>query len=164
MAHSGRSAAKGDKTQVTAEKRKPGRPTKRTPGVEKVILDGIRFGLSIRRASHLASIAPSTTELWMSEDPEFMNAVQKAHADREHDWLACVRTAAEKGFWQAAMTLLERTNPADFGRKDRSQVELTGKDGGPVAVALEHLVTLAPAELAQRVQEAAARVGARKPE
>ena len=54
--------------------------------------------------------------------------------------------------------LLKAHRPEKF----REKFEHSGPGGGPMQI--EHLVALPPAELAQRVQEAAARVGTRKPD
>lgn len=60
---------------------------------------------------------------------EFAEACEMAMSQAEALHIAVIR-AAMKDQWQAAAWMLERRNPKDWGRKDRT--ELTGRDGGPV--------------------------------
>ena len=56
------------------------------------------------------------------------------------------RDAAQKGGWVAAMTLLERRRPKDFGRNQQIQIEST------VTVKVSALPALAEAEVLALIQ------------
>ena len=63
---------------------------------------------------------------------DLLNAVEKAMADAELVDLRVISDAAVKDkTWQAAAWKLERRNP---GRWGRVRHEVTGKDGGPIAI------------------------------
>lgn len=57
--------------------------------------------------------------------------------------------------WQAAAWLLERRNPDEYARTERSKVELTGKDGGAVEV-----IERASRDLTSRLASLTARIRA----
>ncbi len=110
------------------EKRKPGRPrSARRPELEDAVLANIRLGQSIRRAAMAAGVPHSTVQRW-EDDPEFAARAKEAESDRERDWLeklAGCCDAKSQGAWQRWAWLLERTNPAEYGRKDHLQAEVS---------------------------------------
>jgi len=114
-----------------------GRPTKLTPEVQEKIVSLVRAGNYPEVAAQAAGISGKTYYEWLrrgeSEDGiyrEFRQAVKEAQAAAESHAVTIIRKAALDGSWQAAAWFLERSKAERWRRKEN--VELTGKDGGPV--------------------------------
>lgn len=114
-----------------------GRPTKLTPEVHKRIVDMVRAGNYPEVAAQAAGIPPRTYYDWMARGDEgrepysqFSQGVKEAQAAAESHAVTTIRKAAMDGTWQAAAWFLERSKPERWRR--RENVEVTGKDGGPV--------------------------------
>lgn len=114
-----------------------GRPTKLTPEVHKRIVDMVRAGNYPEIAAQAAGINSATYYRWMQKGEdgtapygEFREAVKEAQAAAESHAVTTIRKAAMDGTWQAAAWYLERSKPERWRR--RENVEVTGKDGGPV--------------------------------
>ena len=93
------------------------RPTKLTPEIIESIADGIRSGLFLDQACHLAGISPSTFYLWRKEarkgtEPHasLLEAVDKAEAEAMRDALDVIREASHKD-WKAAVWYLQHRWP-----------------------------------------------------
>lgn len=123
--------------------KRTGRPSKLTPDLMAKVLDALRAGNYIETACAYAGIGTTTYYRWMeqAEDDkaddiyrEFRDAVAQARAESEVRNVALVQRAANEGTWQASAWFLERSYPRRWGRHDRHEV--TGADGGPVAVAV----------------------------
>lgn len=134
------------------------RPIKINDDRSLKIVSAIRDGNTRATAAALAGISTRTLYDWMQrgkpddETGEYPDddygklhaSVLVADAECERDLVASIRTAslvrrdsegnAIPGDWKAALEFLQRKNPGEWGRVDRSKVELTGKDGGAVAV------------------------------
>ena len=103
-----------------------GRPTKLTPEVQDIIVDGINAGVTY-----------ATFYNWLEKGEvaksgvlmEFFDAVSRAKADSALRLVSQITLQAPTD-WRAAAFLLERRFPDDYGKRS----ELTGKDGGPVKV------------------------------
>jgi len=110
-------------------------------------LTGVRLGLPDRDAAARAGWRPNTPYDWRREAElayarggklterermltEFADAWAKADAEFVTANLAVITRAAQNGTWTAAAWTLERRRPNDFSRR----VEVTGPDGGPIAV------------------------------
>ena len=122
-----------------------GRPTKFTPETRKLLLDALSAGNYRNVACAYAGIHYSTLNEWLlrADDPdsdpeyaEFSDAVRKAEASAEVRDIALIETAAREGTWQAAAWLRERKNPERWGRRERTQVEVSGSGGGPLELAV----------------------------
>ena len=105
------------------------RPSKLTPAVRAALVDALRAGHYQEQAARLAGISPSTFYDWKDrgesgEQPysEFLEAIERARAEAEDLYLRIVRTAAEKGTWQAAAWWLERSMPHKWGRRNHVRV------------------------------------------
>lgn len=114
-----------------------GRPTKLTPERHKQIVDLVRAGNYPEIAAQAAGINAATYYRWMQKGEdgtapygEFREAIKEAQGTAEAHAVAIIRKAALDGTWQAAAWFLERSKAERWRRKEN--VELTGKDGGPV--------------------------------
>lgn len=114
-----------------------GRPTKLNDDVREKIVSLVRAGNYPEVAAQAAGIASRTYYEWMAKgdegrDPyaQFAQAVKEAQAAAESHAVTIIRKAAMDGSWQAAAWFLERSKAERWRRKEN--VELTGKDGGPV--------------------------------
>ena len=96
--------------------------SKRTPEVEAAILRAIEDGTPVKRAAQVAgNVNASTLYRWRVSDPEFDLAVQRARAIFLHRMIMNVTAQASED-WRAAAWMLERSDPATFGK--RVEVEL----------------------------------------
>lgn len=131
--------AKKKKKQVSKEPAKMGRPSKLNDELQKQIVDAIRAGAYVETAAAYAGVSKVTLYDWMKKGRrdegkkyvDFLNAVEKALAASEIRDVMTITKAADL-HWQAAAWRLERKNPSRWGR--RNHVELSGADGGPVAL------------------------------
>jgi hypothetical protein len=86
------------------------RPTKYDDAIVKVIVDGIRAGLTNKDAALVAGIDETTLIRWEKRYTNFANHLAQARAKRSADWLAHIRTAGAKD-WRAYAELLDRCAP-----------------------------------------------------
>lgn len=112
------------------------RPTKYTPETVAKVTQAIGMGSTYELAAAYAGITYKTFNEWMNSPSksEFCEAVKLAEGKAAVVWLAKIEQAASDGQWQAAAWKLERRYPHAYGR-NVTQMEVTGKDGGPVEVA-----------------------------
>lgn len=126
-----------------------GRPSKLTPEIHKAIVEAIRNGASRQAAAASVRVGFSTVKEWMtrgdgahpdreqsSDFAAFSTDVHAAEAEFEQSLVANVMAYSamgEKPDWRGPAWLLERRFSERWGKTTRT--ELTGKDGGPVAVA-----------------------------
>ena len=114
-----------------------GRPTKLTPDVQDLIVDGINAGLTFGLTCARAGVNPATFYRWLEKGEtaksgvysEFCDTVSRAKADSALRLVSQITLQAPTD-WRAAAFLLERRFPDDYGKRS----EITGKDGGPVKV------------------------------
>ena len=113
------------------------RPTKLTPEVQDLIVDGINAGLTFRLTCARVGVNPGTFYRWLETGEivktgmyrEFYEAVERAKADSALRLVSQITLQALTD-WRAAAFILERRFPDDYGKR----TEVTGKDGGPVKV------------------------------
>ena len=116
-----------------------GRPTKLTPDVQELIVDGINAGLTYGMTCARAGVTYATFYNWLEKGEvaksgvlmEFFDAVSRAKADSALRLVSQIMLQAPAD-WRAAAFLLERRFPDDYGKRS----EVTGKDGGPVKTEL----------------------------
>ena len=126
-----------------------GRPSKLTPRVKRLILEGVSAGLPLQIACERAGITKTSflsweergrkEEEWVSagnepnpEEKRFLDFLvdsTRARAEAITTLVAQVRIAAQDE-WRAAAWLLSVKDPDNFGKR----VNLAGEDGGPVNV------------------------------
>ena len=110
-----------------------GRPTKQTDATCEKILKALRGGCTLKAACGYAGISENTLSRMKETFADFGDRIACAEAEAE-------RTAADRLFragardWRAAESWLKRRRSADWG--DKQTTELTGKDGGPITLAL----------------------------
>src|ERR1051326_7638986 len=95
-----------------------GRPTKKTPAVEKRILQALKNGNTRTAAAGAGGITKETFYTWMADFSDFSDAIKKAEAEAEGAHVAIVRQAGVDGQWQASAWWLERRRNEAWGRKD----------------------------------------------
>lgn len=134
---------------------KPGRPTKLDDAVTDIICGAVQKHLSLEDACDLAGVDPETVRRWIVKGEKqksgphavFVGELKKARAFGKMDLLGKI---GDDPSWQAKAWILERRYPGEFGR--RQALEVTGKEGGPLAMDVEThhtmdvVVTLKPAE------------------
>jgi len=76
--------------------------------------------------AQLLDIAKSTLYKWGEQHPEFSDALKRAKEIQESRW---IKGALDNKFNVTFAIFMGKNN---FGWKDRTATELTGKDGGPV--------------------------------
>jgi hypothetical protein len=100
------------------------------PATLRALSAAIRDGLSPVSAGQAIGIPRSTFYQWIGEHPGFADVVEDAVADLKHTLAKVVQTEATKSKnWVAAMTMLERLFPSEYGRRDRVRHEHTGMVG-----------------------------------
>lgn len=123
-----------------------GRPTKYTPETVKKILEAIKLGVAYVDAANYGGIHIDTFHEWRKAYPDFSDAVDAASGQAVTACMAKIQKAATEGSWQASAWILERRHPDRYGR---TRVELTGAEGGPVAVAANVVVVPKMADSAE---------------
>jgi hypothetical protein len=139
-------------------KGKPGRKTKLTPERQAKIVNAIRAGSYVETAAAAAGIDKVTLYRWLKRGgrfpgtiyADFADAVNEATAQAEMRDVLTISKAAGEGDWRAAAWRLERKYPKRWGTVSRT--ELTGKDGGPVAMASVDVTKLSDEELAALIR------------
>jgi hypothetical protein len=139
------------KTKKALTPRKPGRPTVRTPEMADRICDAIGKGMPFNQACLVARIAQSVAMDWKATDQAFAERIQRAQAEFVQTHLARIEKAAAGGSWQASAWLLERRDPAEFGR---NRLEVQHQHVGVVAVQHNFVV---PKETLDEIASARAR-------
>ena len=109
------------------------RKSKYTPETVAKIIEAIKMGATYELAAGYAGIHYDTFNEWMKHKAEFSEQIKSAEGVGAMIWLAKIERAASDGNWQAAAWKLERRYPHAYGR-NVTQMEVTGKDGGPIEV------------------------------
>lgn len=95
------------------------RPTKFCDERTERLLSALRAGNTRRAAAAFAGVSDDTLERWEQRYADFAEAIKKAEASAEVQHVAIVAQAAQSGVWQASAWWLERRRPADYGRRER---------------------------------------------
>jgi len=115
------------------------RKLKLTPKVQEAICKAILAGNFNQIAASDAGVGESTFYRWLQEGEaaqsgikrEFWEAVKKAEATAETQYVSLMEKAAKQS-WQAAAWWLERKHNDRWGRREKQ--ELTGSEGGPIQI------------------------------
>ena len=119
------------------------RPTSLTGELSEQLCELHREGLPLSRSADAVGITYTTLKRWMKRTDEpyatFCANLKRARGDFQRPLLSDIRAGVDN--WQSRAWLLERSDPANWGRKDR----------------LEQTVSKAPAdvraELAKKTPE-----------
>lgn len=98
-------------------KHKGGRPTKRTPDRETLLLAAIAKGIPYKVACKLGCVGFTTFNDWRHSNPLFNEKVEMAEGVAIARNVALIQKAASKD-WKAAAWLLERRHPDMFARPE----------------------------------------------
>jgi len=134
-----------------------GRRSKLTDEVKGRLIAAAERGLDHDAMADVAGISRATFYNWMAKGRqaksgkffELLDALTRAKSVGEDALVALIEHHAKKD-WRAAAFLAECRRPDRYGRKRR--VELTGADGGPVAVSSEDALARLDA-LLERAEE-----------
>ena len=92
-----------------------GRPTKRSQGVEEILLEGVEIGLSIARAAALAGITSETYQAWCEKDAELERRVEAARARGIRRALEQLHRLKADGDSRSITWFLEKMDRENFG-------------------------------------------------
>lgn len=94
-----------------------GRKTKRTPEVEKRILDALRVGATQKDAAAAAGIGENTLDEWKRNFQDFRDAVTRAEGACAARMAARIyqEATASEGDWRAAESWLKRRRRNEWG-------------------------------------------------
>lgn len=93
-----------------------GRKTKRTPEVEKRIVDALRVGASRKDACDAAGVGERTFYEWLEDFPQFSQAVTHAEGACASLMAATIYEAARgQKDWRAAESWLKRRRREEWG-------------------------------------------------
>ena len=121
---------------------------KLTPELQDCVVQNIENGNYVNVAAQCAGIDRSTHTRWMGKGradtnngqdtiySAYFQAVTTARAKAEATNVFVIKEATHNT-WQAAAWWLERTFPDRWGRRDRTSIEHTGKNGGPIEVGMD---------------------------
>lgn len=101
-----------------------GRPTKLTEKTTQMVCQALAAGNTRRASCQYAGISEDSLARYLQASADFAEAVRKAEADAEVRHVANIAKAANDGTWTASAWWLERRQPADWGRKDRIDLNL----------------------------------------
>lgn len=110
------------------------RPIELTDEISTEIAKHLIRGCSIADAAALAGIAESTYHAWIKrgeagEEPfaGFSELCRAARADARRRCVKTLIAAAREGDWKAAIAFLARSDPDNWGQKDRVKAEHSGE-------------------------------------
>lgn len=127
------------------------RPTDLTPELSQQLITALSAGAPIKDACAFVGIAETTYHNWMNRGQkarkgderfvEFMQSATRARVMARVSAVTVIRTAIQKGSSDDARWFLERSDPANWGRKDvliqlgldpalLKQLKMTADDAG----------------------------------
>ena len=148
-----------EEIEIVGEYKEAGRPSKLDDDTIKKLNTGLKVGLSQKKAAIYAGIGESTYYRWQRRyneideackgDPdnignaedlelwEFWQSIKKAKVEGEIGHLGVITKAAENGVWQASAWFMERTNPEEWGKRERNKLE-DGKEDEEIHVVIRY--------------------------
>lgn len=138
-----------------------GRPIELTKAVQNTIVSYLEAGHFFSDACILSDVKPDTARHWMikggkGERPydEFRDAVHKADASFKGVALAKIMAAIESDAknYPAMFKLMALKFPKEW--REKKDVELTGKDSGPIAITLTEIDSALDAALTVAEEDA----------
>lgn len=110
------------------------RRSKYTPETVDLICEGLMLGMTQKHAAEYAGINEDTFILWRNKHSDFADRLREAISKRRRLWLSQLLKAGQND-WRAIADLMDRCEP-DYRKK--SEVAMTGKDGKPIEVNVNH--------------------------
>jgi transposase len=105
------------KNAKRTKKHKGGRPTKKTPDRETLLLKAIEQGMPYKAACKISGLGFTTFNDWRDTDPSFALKLEVAEGVAIERNVEFIQAAASKD-WKAAAWLLERRHPEMFARPE----------------------------------------------
>lgn len=93
---------------------------KQTQATVNKILAALACGNTRKVSALAAGISLRTLQEWLDVDEEFLQSVHEAEGTWEAAQVNTINVASKNGDWRAALVLLERRNPVDWGKIDRA--------------------------------------------
>jgi len=145
--------------EIVGEVKELGRPSKLDENTIKRLNTALKIGLSQKKSALFSGISETTFYRWQRRfndideacggDPdniknaedlelwEFWQSLKKAKVEGEINHLGVITKAAENGVWQASAWFMERSNPEEWGKRDKNQLE-DGKDEEVIKVEIRY--------------------------
>ena len=115
-------------------KRPTGRPTKYDPKYCKQVVEVLKDGYSIAGFAAEIGVSVQTIYNWMQEYPAFFDAVKDGQTAAARWWEERIRQIAAGGDGNATAAIFGLKNRLPSEWRDKTETEITGKDGGPVVL------------------------------
>ena len=119
-----------------------GRPSKYSPAYCEEVITFCDQGYSLTAFAGEIGVARSTINEWIEQFPAFSEAVNRAKAKRARWWEGQARNVAAEGGQGGRATMvifgLKNHAPEDF--RDKTEHELSGKDGAPLVPVLNVVI------------------------
>lgn len=114
-----------------------GRPSKYSETYCNEVIDFLSMGHSVTAFAGHIGVSRSSIFEWAKEHPEFSDALKVGQAKATATWESALLKIAKDGGGNATAAIFGLKNRASEDWADKVQTELTGKDGGPVAIELD---------------------------
>ena len=113
---------------------KTGRPTKYDPKYCQEVIDYMAQGKSKEAFAGHIDVAKQTIYTWMEAHEEFLDAIKKGEAKCQDFWEEMGIQMALAGQGNATVWIFNMKNR--FSWRDKTETEITGKDGQPFRIEL----------------------------
>jgi hypothetical protein len=109
----------------------PGRKSKYTPELIKVLLDAVGTGMTDGDACLIAGISEETFYAWQRTKPDFSDRILRARPNGWKSALERIRLAGIEGDWKADAEYLDRTRSP---YRKSQEMQHTGPNGAPLTI------------------------------
>lgn len=114
------------------EKGAGGRPSLYDKAYCKAVIEHMSNGASVTSFAAEIGVARATINNWMSEHPEFLEAVNIAKAKCAAWWEKTGRALARDGGGNATLVIFGLKNMAGEDWREKQSIEHSGPDGGAI--------------------------------
>ena len=111
-----------------------GRPSKYNPAYCEQVIEHMAEGYSLESFAGKIGIAASTAWKWRDEIKEFSEAINIGRAKAAQIWEERLTKLALTGEGNATATIFALKNRFPEQWRDKQEHEVSGKDGGPIAI------------------------------
>lgn len=148
-----------EEIEIVGEKKPLGRPSKLDPATLKRLETALKLGMSIKKAVTYSGISRSTFYRWQDRYNkideacdgdrdsiknvddldlwDFWDTIKKAQVEGEASHLGVITKAANNGIWQASAWFLERSNPEEWGKREKNKLS-DGKEEEVITVEIRY--------------------------